>query len=178
LNVIALVLVAISPVAPNCVPDQPNFYWQTPCNGQKFDNLITATSLKMSQNGQDIDVAGGVDLTADLDIQVDFVNTYGAIQKPLVDAKLQVYSKVLEKCKWVDIPTLGFTTNVDACLFTPECHLNNSETSLAITVYAKDIPAALLAPIIVGDYYSAAITFKDSKTDLSCVYGQDKIIKK
>lgn len=69
------------------------------------------TDFKISQNGKEVDDAGGFDLSSDVVFEVKFENTYGAIKKPLYDVSIRVFNRIiplLGKCQWTDVPTPGF----------------------------------------------------------------------
>jgi len=173
-----LPLVFFGLVCPACVPDNPKFYWQ-PCDGKNSDSSIKLKQFNITQNGKDIDVNGGFDLSTDMVMAAVFENNHGPIQKPLYDVAVRVYTKILfGSCKWIDLPTFGFSKNFDPCKISTHCRLDQGETALTVTVSPKVIPAPILGLVSVGTYYSASVTYKDNQTPLACVYAQDKVVKK
>jgi len=180
--VVILATLGFSSAAPslaNCIPDKTKLYWQTPCDGQSYKNLITLKKLTFTQNGKDVDSNGGFDFSSPIVASVEFENSHGKIQNPLADVHLRVYDKLLVgSCKWIDIPTFGKGNNLNPCKDLPkQCHLENGETSLTVDVDPKKLGAAL-ALVKVGTYYSISISLKDGSKPLTCVYGQEKVFKK
>ena len=163
-----------------CVPDQKDFYWISPCSGQKFTNAFTPTDIQCTQNGQSLDSLGGIDATQDLNCVITIDNTYDkTISNPLVDIALQDYATSLGKCKWNDVPTLGVLNNLNMCDFVDNCHMDNpaDPTSFSLTVNIAQLAGSFIGILNADTYYGISLTFKDGKTDLCCAYVQDEILK-
>lgn len=110
-----------------CVPDKTQFYWKTPCDGelwrlhvplkdlpyhsilgQTFPNAIDLTNMTATQNGQDVDVQGGLDMTQALKLVTTIVDKYGEVKKPLIDIGMLEYTKgIVGPCEWKSLPTFG-----------------------------------------------------------------------
>ena len=175
----AVLATSFAAPTPACVPDQQQFYWKVPCDGQTFKNRIQVSNVTASQNGKSVDSQGGMDISIDLDLVVSINDQYGTITKPLVDVGVFEYSKnILGRCEWKKVPTLGILDNIDGCKIVQNCHLNNKPTSLTAAVNVKTLAGPLYAGISVNEYYALSMTFKDDKTPVLCVYSQDLIIKK
>ena len=178
-SVVASTLAAPSVSAPECVPDQAQFYWKAPCDGQTFTNRVTISSLAATQVGKPVDDQGGMDISTNLDLHAVITDQYGTVNKPLVDVGILEYSKGLSgKCEWKSVPTLGLLDNIDACTIIQNCHLTGSPTVLDASISIKTLAGPLYAGIDVNTYYGLTLTFKDDKTPFLCVYSQDLVIKK
>jgi len=166
--------------APTCVPDQKDFYWISPCSGQKFENIFTPTDIKCTQNGQLLDSLGGIDAALDLTCVITIDNTYDkTISDPLVDIALQNYSTSLGKCKWNDVPTLGVLNNLNMCDFVDNCHMDNpaDPTTFRLTVNIAQLAGSFIGILNADTYYRISLTFKDGKnTELGCAYVQESIV--
>jgi len=163
----------------DCIPDKTKFYWKSPCDNQVFTNSITLSNLIATQNGQDVDLPGGLDFGTPLKLVSTIVDNYGTINKPLIDVGMFQYAKsLLGKCQWKALPTFGLLDNKNSCDIVDNCHLLNNPTNLTSIVNFKDLGGVLIAAIKPGTYYGFTMTFKDDQKPLLCVYSQSKVIKK
>jgi len=166
---------------PECVPDQTNFYWTSPCSDQKFTNVFTPTDIECTQNGQSLDSLGGIDATQDLTCVITIQNDYDkTLTTPLVDIGLQDYSKSLGKCKWSDVPgAAAVLKGLNMCDIVDNCHMDNppNPTQFTVTVNIANLAGPFIGILKDTTYYGISLTFRDDKTDLACAYVQDEIIK-
>ena len=166
---------ALSFGADICQPAQKGIYWTATCDGQTFQNRITATNVTVMQNGQLVDDRGGLDLEVPIDIIATIVNNYGTTTKPLVNLNIFQYAvpEGGSTCTWTALPTFGMLDKLDACTMIENCHMTGLPTTLKATVDVKAIAGPLLHLVQVNNYYGLTLTFLDDTTPLTCIYIQD-----
>jgi hypothetical protein len=179
-SLVATSLAAPSTKAADCVPDQSKFYWTSPCDGQGFQNRVTVSAVDATQNGKEVDDAGGFDISVPIDLSVDITDNYGDVADPKIDVSIKEYTKGASgNCEWVDVPTLGLLDNIDGCTVVDNCHMTGSPTNIKAKIDIKTLAGPLYGGIDVNTYYGLSMTFKDGKdTKFLCVYSQDIVIAK